>query len=302
MKDAPVEAVKIAVKGASVIVVVSEEQESEGTARLTLRGAVDRAGHARDRHGHRLPRGARPTGDLDRRSSCSRWSIAAVAGGLWGGLIAGILASTLRPLVVEDPQLTFRFDDVEDVADGRRLPVGGAGRGPAGRASEPRSGPAPHAASARRGSWARCRARCIPREVPDRVLDEFAEVLLEPFGLSRVEIDATLDGTESVPSRRADGEATAGGPRTIVPLLAGEACRSARSSRSDRPEAGPSPRDEQLLLEAAARQAAAALDRARLDARARTPSSTPRPTSSARRCSPRSPMTCGRRSRRSRRA
>src|ERR671910_511259 len=45
-------------------------------------------------------------------------AIAAVAGGLWSGLIAAILASTIRPLVVEYPQLTFRFDDVEDAATG----------------------------------------------------------------------------------------------------------------------------------------------------------------------------------------
>ena len=166
--------------------------------------------------------------------------------------------------MVEDPQLTFGFDDVEDVATGVvflsvALVVGLL----VGQASE---------------DWARAsrreQARFLgtlsstlhTREVPDRVLHEFAEVLLEPFALSKVEVEATLDGTELRAVSRTDGE-TSSGPRTTVPLLA-EA--SIGRLVAERPPGGrPFSRDDQLLLEAAARQATAALDRARLDARAR---------------------------------
>jgi two-component system sensor histidine kinase KdpD len=192
--------------------------------------------------------------------------IAAVAGGLWSGLIAGVLASTLRPLVVESPQLTFRFDDIEDVATGVvflsvALVVGLL----VGQATEDR------ARASRREREARFLGTLSTKlhggEVPDRVLDEFAEVLLEPFELSHVEIDATLDGTDVHAIARANG-APGGGPWTTVPLFTGDVSIGTLVAR--RPAGGrPFTRDDRLLLEAAARQATAALDRARLDARAR---------------------------------
>jgi len=193
--------------------------------------------------------------------------IAAVAGGLWSGLIAGILASTIRPLVVVDPQFVLRFDSVEDIATGVvflsvALVVGLL----VGQASEDR------ARASRREREARflgtLSSTLHTREVPDRVLDEFAAVLMEPFALSKVEIDATLDGTDMRAVARANGEMGSGGPRTSVRLLAGDA--PIGTLVAERPAGGrPFSRDDQLLLEAAARQATAALDRARLDARAR---------------------------------
>jgi two-component system sensor histidine kinase KdpD len=246
-------------------VVVSEEQGSEGTARLTLRSAVIGLITPAIATAIAFPVApARP--EISIALFMLAVVIAAVAGGLWAGLIAGILASTLRPLVVQDPQLTFRFNDVEDVATGVvflsvALVVGLL----VGQASEDR------ARASRREREARflgtLSSTLHTREVPDRVLDEFAEVLLEPFALSKVEIDATLDGTDLRAVARSDGEGGAG-PRTTVPLLAGEA--SIGTLVAERPVGGrPFSRDDQLLLEAAARQATAALDRARLDARAR---------------------------------
>jgi len=192
--------------------------------------------------------------------------IAAVAGGLWSGLIAALLASTIRPLVVEYPQLTFRFDDVEDAATGVvflsvALVVGLL----VGQASEER------ARASRREREARFLGTLSTKlhtgDVPDRVLDDFAVVLMEPFGLSKVEIRATLDGTEVHATARTDGEMV-GGPRTSVALLTEDARFG--TLVAERPLGGrPFTRDDHLLLEAAARQATAALDRARLDARAR---------------------------------
>jgi two-component system sensor histidine kinase KdpD len=192
--------------------------------------------------------------------------IAAVAGGLWSGLIAALLASTIRPLVVEAPQLTFRFDDIEDAATGIvflsvALVVGLL----VGQASEER------ARASRREREARflgtLSTKLLTGEVPDRVLDDFAGVLMEPLGLSKVEIQATLDGTDVRATARADGEAI-GGPRASVALLTGDTRFG--TLVAERPLGGrPFSRDDHMLLEAAARQATAALDRARLDARAR---------------------------------
>src|SRR5919106_2654571 len=192
--------------------------------------------------------------------------IAAVAGGLWAGLIAALLASTIRPLVVEAPQLNFRFDDIEDAATGIvflsvALVVGLL----VGQASEERD------RASRREREARFLGTLSTKlhtgEVPDRVLDEFAEVLMEPFGLSRVEILATLDGTDLRAVARSDGEGT-GGPRTSITLSEGDI--GIGQLVAERPAgAEPFSRDDNLLLQAAARQATAALDRARLEARAR---------------------------------
>lgn len=245
--------------------VVSEEQDPEGTARPTLRNAS--IGLVAPAIATLI---AFPVAPARPEISIALFMlavvIAAVAGGLWGGLIAGILASTIRPLVVEEPQLTFRLNDIEDVATGVvflsvALVVGLL----VGQASEDR------ARASRREREARflgtLSSTLHTREVPDRVLDEFAELLIEPFAISKVEIDATLDGTPLHAAARAGGDGP-GGPRTTVRLLAGDAAIGRLVA--ERPVGGrPFSRDDQLLLEAATRQATAALDRARLDARAR---------------------------------
>jgi two-component system sensor histidine kinase KdpD len=247
-------------------VVVSQEPEYEGTANITARGVL--IGLLTPAIATVVAYPIAPTRpEISIAVFMLAVVIAAVAGGLWSGLIAGILASTLRPLVVEDPQLTFRFDDVEDVATGVvflsvALVVGLL----VGQASEDR------ARASRREREARflgtLSSTLHTREVPDRVLDEFAEVLMEPFGLSRVEIEASLDGTDVRAVATSNGEVVPGGPRTSVRLLAGDA--SIGTLVAERPPGGrPFSRDDQLLLETAARQATAALDRARLDARAR---------------------------------
>jgi two-component system sensor histidine kinase KdpD len=247
-------------------VVVREEREAEVSAKVTVRGIVI---------GLLAPAIATvvayPIAPSRPEISIAVFMlavvIAAVAGGLWSGLIAGILASTIRPLVVVDPQLNFRLDSVEDIATGVvflsvALVVGLL----VGQASEDR------ARASRRERESRflgtLSSTLHTREVPDRVLDQFAAVLMEPFALSKVEIDATLDGTDMRAVARANGEMAAGGPRTSVRLLAGDA--PIGTLVAERPAGGrPFSRDDQLLLEAAARQATAALDRARLDARAR---------------------------------
>ena len=94
-----------------------DDEENEGTARITARAVV--IGLLAPTIATVVAYPIAPTRpEISIAVFMLAVVIAAVAGGLWGGLIAGILASTLRLLVVESPQLTFRFDDVEDVATG----------------------------------------------------------------------------------------------------------------------------------------------------------------------------------------
>ena len=109
--------------------------------------------------------------------------------------------------------------------------------------------------------------KLLSGEVPDRVLDDFAWVLLDPLGLVTCDISASIDGTE-IHARAQRPGLPDGGPREIVPLVVGNVPFGTLTA--ERP-AGRRPltKDQRSLLEAAARQAAATLDRARLDARAR---------------------------------
>jgi two-component system sensor histidine kinase KdpD len=251
------------VKAASVTA-MSTEGDPEGSVRVTVRGVIVALLAPAVAILVAAPvRNTRP--EISIAVFMLAVVIAAVAGGLWSGVIAGLLASIIRPIVVEAP-LSLRFSDVEDIATGVvflsvALVVGLL----VGQASEER------ARASRRERESRFLGTLSTKlhtgEVPDRVLDEFAEVLMEPFGLSRVQIDASLDGTEVRAVAHA-AESTPGGPRTRVQLIAGDA--PIGQMIAERPLGGrPFSRDDQLLLEASARQATAALDRARLDARAR---------------------------------
>ena len=192
--------------------------------------------------------------------------IAAVSSGLWAGLLAAILSSIALPFLYGAPRFRLRFEGAEDVLTGLvfltvalvvGLLVGGA--------AEDR------ARAARRERETRLlghlSSKFVSGEVPDRVLDDFVRVLLEPFGLASAEVRVELDGTQ-LHARAEQPELTPGGPDAVVPLVVGPVSfGTLRVERpADRRPLGP---QERLLLEAASKQAAAALDRARLDARAR---------------------------------
>ncbi len=192
--------------------------------------------------------------------------IAAVAGGLYGGLVAALLSSLALPFLYGSPRFRLRLDGTEEIVTAIvflsvamvvGLLVGGAADD--------------RARAARRERETRLlgylSTKLLSGEVPDRVLDDFASVLLEPFGLSTSEITVELDGTQLV-ARSSRPEVTPGGPDAVVPLVAGTVAFG--TLRVERPKGGRAfTADELVLLEAAAKQAAAALDRARLDARAR---------------------------------
>jgi two-component system sensor histidine kinase KdpD len=109
--------------------------------------------------------------------------------------------------------------------------------------------------------------KLLSGDVPDRVLDEFVGVLMEPFGLAACSVQVTLDGQTMSAAIVTDGLAR-GGPTEIVPVVV--ASVPLGTLTAERPvRARPFSRRERELLDAATRQAAVALDRARLDARAR---------------------------------
>ena len=90
---------------------------------------------------------------------------------------------------------------------------------------------------------------------------------MEPFGLATCTVQVTLDGQAMSASALAKHVAP-GGPVEIVPVVV--ASIPLGTLTTERPaRARPFNRRERELLEAATRQAAVALDRARLDARAR---------------------------------
>ena len=193
--------------------------------------------------------------------------IASVAGGLSSGLIAALLSSLALPFLYGAPRFRLRLNGTEEVVTAVvflavamvvGLLVGGA--------SEER------ARASRREREARLlgylSTKLLTGELPDRVLDDFATVLLEPFGLARCEITVELAGSQ-LHAVASGPDVTSGGPDAVVPLVVGTVAFG--TLKVERPVGKrPFTPDELELLEAAAKQAAAALDRARLDVRARS--------------------------------
>ena len=191
--------------------------------------------------------------------------IASVAGGLSSGLIAALLSSLALPFLYGAPRFRLRLNGTEEVVTAVvflavamvvGLLVGGA--------SEER------ARASRREREARLlgylSTKLLTGELPDRVLDDFATVLLEPFGLARCEITVELAGSQ-LHAVASGPDVTSGGPDAVVPLVVGTVAFG--TLKVERPLGKrPFTPDELELLEAAAKQAAAALDRARLDVRA----------------------------------
>ena len=110
-------------------------------------------------------------------------------------------------------------------------------------------------------------ARFLSGDVPERALDDFAAALLAPLGLVSCTIEAILDGV----ALHAVALAETGELRGAVGVGAARGGRGdVRHARGGRPAgARPMSRAERLLLESAAKQASAALERARLDAKVR---------------------------------
>ncbi|HEX6844255.1 MAG TPA: ATP-binding protein [Actinomycetota bacterium] len=190
-------------------------------------------------------------------------TVAAAIGGLWGGGAAAIVASVVLPFIEQPDQPAFD-DAIDLIAAVVFLAIAVLVGLLVGNAADERD------LAARREREARLLALLSTRlsgDLPERVLDDFVQALMEPFGLAVCRVQVTLDGHEVSASAEV-AERVAGGPREIVPIVVANAALG--TLVAERPDgAKPFSRDDRLLLDAATRQAAVALDRARLDARAR---------------------------------
>jgi two-component system sensor histidine kinase KdpD len=188
--------------------------------------------------------------------------IAAALGGLWSGLAAAALGFLGLNFFFTAPRHTFRVGKPEDlVALFAFLIVAAIVGSLLARALEER------ARATRRERETRLlnyfATKLLSGEPLERVLNDFAAALLEPFGLARSEIRARA-GALSIDARAARADATEG-PASAVPLVAGSS--EVGELRAVRPAgAEPLGGSDLQLLEACAKQVAVAIERNRLDA------------------------------------
>lgn len=192
-------------------------------------------------------------------------TVSAVTGGLWAGVVSALLASVILPFL-ESERVAFRLDEPREmIAAVVFLAIAVVVGLVVGNAADERD----RASKRERESrlLAHLSTKLLSGDVPDRVLDDFVQMLMEPFGLASCQVNVTLDGQELMARAVREG-VPAGGPSEAVAVVAaslplGMLVAELPAGRR------PFTKDERLLLEAATRQAAVALDRARLDARAR---------------------------------
>ena len=251
---------------------------TSGTCGIPVRPAS--AGPDR-RDGDRVPGGRDgPRAAINRSSGVTAVSLyllavvlAAAAAGVWGGLFAAALSFAGYIFFFTAPRFTFRVAAVEDVVAAVVLLLVALVVGfLVARVLDE------HERTGRRERDARLlgylATKLLSGEQLPRVLDDFAQALLDPFDLIRCEVEAVLDGQElraiaSRPSSRPEPEAgEEPGPKEVVPIAIGDTplgiVRAVRGTGAHAFTA-----TEHALLEATAKQAALAIERARLDARVR---------------------------------
>ena len=198
--------------------------------------------------------------------------LAAAAAGVWGGLFAAALSFAGYVFFFTAPRFTFRVAAVEDVVAAVVLLLVALVVGfLVARVLEERERTERRERDARLLGY--LAAKLLSGEPLSRVLNDFAQALLDPFDLVRCEVRAVLDGEElqatairpSTPPLEPGEEP---GPAESVPITIGEvSIGKVRAVR--RPGAHAFTATEHALLEATARQAALAIERARLDMRVR---------------------------------
>jgi two-component system, OmpR family, sensor histidine kinase KdpD len=193
-------------------------------------------------------------------------TVAAVSGGIWAGILSALLSALALRFIPIPGESGFAFEQLRDVVAGVVFLAIAAVVGlVVGNAAAERRRAGEREREARLLAF--LSSKLLSGDLPDRVLDEFVTVLLEPFALSSCTVQVTLDGQEmSATARRENVEP--GGPTQTIPVVI--ASIPLGTLITERPaKARAFTRREHELLEAATRQAAVALDRARLDARAR---------------------------------
>jgi len=187
--------------------------------------------------------------------------IASALGGVWGGLSSSVVGFLLLNYFFTSPRHTFRVANADDVIGlvtflVVALIVGSLlARVVSERARAIRS----ERDARLLGFFA---SKVLSGEPLERVLDDFAESILEPLGLARCEIVAGR-GAETYELVRARPEAARGEVTTVALEAGGADLGTLTAVRMA--GLGPLDGDDLRLLEAAARQIALALERARLD-------------------------------------
>jgi len=199
-------------------------------------------------------------------SAASLYMLAVVAaaaiGGLWSGLAASVLSFLGLNFFFTPPHHTFRVSKAEDlVALIVFLIVAAIVGALVARALDERDRAARREREAKLLNY--FASKLLSGDPLGRVLDDFANALLEPFGLSRCEIHVRAeDLLMDARAERPDGE----GPSLEVPLMAGEASIG-RLTAVRRAHREPLVGDDEALLQACAKQVAVAVERTVLDRR-----------------------------------
>ncbi len=193
--------------------------------------------------------------------------LAAAIGGVWGGLLAAALSFAGYVFFFTAPRFTFRVAAVEDVVAAVVLLLVALVVGLlVARVLDERERTERREREARLLGY--LAAKLLSGEPLSRVLDDFAQALLDPFELARCEVRAKLDDEEIRATATRPSASPEPGPTETVPIVIGETSfGTVRAVR--RPGAHAFTSTDQALLEATARQAALAIERARLDMRVR---------------------------------
>jgi two-component system, OmpR family, sensor histidine kinase KdpD len=193
--------------------------------------------------------------------------LAAAIAGVWGGLFAAALSLAGYVFFFTAPRFTFRVAAVEDVVAAIVLLLVALVVGfLVARVLDERERTEHRERDARLLGY--LATKLLSGEQLPRVLDDFAQALLDPFDLSRCEVVAMLDGQELHAGAIRPGAAQEAGPIETVAITIGETpLGTVRAVR--RPGAHAFTTTERTLLEATAKQAALAIERARLDMRVR---------------------------------
>jgi two-component system sensor histidine kinase KdpD len=193
--------------------------------------------------------------------------LASAAAGVWGGLFAAALSFAGFIFFFTAPRFTFRVAALEDVVAAVVLLLVALVVGLLfARVLEERERTERRERDARLLGY--LAAKLLSGEPLSRVLDDFAQALLDPFDLIRCEVIVTLDGQELRATAVRPSATQDTGPTEIVPITFGETpFGTVRAVRQ--PGAHAFTSTEHDLLEATAKQAALAIERARLDIRVR---------------------------------
>lgn len=193
--------------------------------------------------------------------------VAATSGGLWSGLIAALVSSMGITFIFAPPRFKLHVDRVEDVLATVVFIVVAMMVGLlVARSADTRERAMHRERDARLLGY--LATKLLSGEPLERVLDDVAGALLEPFGLVACRIFATLDGDEIRAEAVRSEPGIEPGAFTEAPIKIGGVTlgRVTAVRASGVRDFSSNDRD---LLEAAARQIALAVERARLGAAVR---------------------------------